>query len=395
MAGKTSSALRLTRLQLTNWRNFRDAEVRLSTRAFFVGPNASGKSNLLDAVRFLADLVRPVGGGLRAAVDERGSVSAIRCLSARRTPYVEIQADVGTDDDPNLWRYRLRFNSLKVSKAKVPIVLEEEVLRKGHAEAVQQQKYTERGGDALTFSQTLIEQVAQNREFRELAQFFASIRYLHVVPQIVRDPQRARKEGEDPFGGDLLRRMKEMPKKSRTARLNAIAKALSVAVPQFQSLELRDDTEGRPHLHASYVHWRYNPTMQSEETFSDGTLRLIGFLWSVGEKGGPLLLEEPELSLHDAVASQLPEMIHRAQRFSHRQVLATTHSAALLESKGIGLDEVHRLIPGDNGTIIETASENTTVQQLVDDDWSVGDAVLSMAKPEKVDQLVHVDVVDR
>ena len=61
-----SQALRVTRLALTNWRNFRAAEVALGGRAFIVGPNASGKSNLLDALRFLRDLARP-GGGLTAA----------------------------------------------------------------------------------------------------------------------------------------------------------------------------------------------------------------------------------------------------------------------------------------------------------------------------------------
>jgi len=53
--------LYVTRLRLANWRNFKKADIRLTRRAFFVGPNASGKSNLLDALRFMRDLVS-VGG---------------------------------------------------------------------------------------------------------------------------------------------------------------------------------------------------------------------------------------------------------------------------------------------------------------------------------------------
>ncbi|MER2563574.1 MAG: AAA family ATPase, partial [Myxococcaceae bacterium] len=38
-------------LELRNWRNFRDARVEFQPRTFIIGPNASGKSNLLDAIR--------------------------------------------------------------------------------------------------------------------------------------------------------------------------------------------------------------------------------------------------------------------------------------------------------------------------------------------------------
>jgi AAA domain, putative AbiEii toxin, Type IV TA system len=41
------------RLHLSTWRNFASVDVRLQNRVFVIGPNAAGKSNLLDAFRFL------------------------------------------------------------------------------------------------------------------------------------------------------------------------------------------------------------------------------------------------------------------------------------------------------------------------------------------------------
>ena len=61
----------ITRLKLTNWRNFTDVDVPLLDRAFIIGPNASGKSNLLDAIRFLRDVAKREGGGLQTAVTRR------------------------------------------------------------------------------------------------------------------------------------------------------------------------------------------------------------------------------------------------------------------------------------------------------------------------------------
>jgi AAA domain, putative AbiEii toxin, Type IV TA system len=218
-------ALRFTRLRLINWRNFRSVDVALDRRAFIVGPNASGKSNLLDSIRFLSELTRPGSGGLRAAVEARGGFSSLRCLQARTTPWVEIEATMGSDDDEETWRYHLRINVRKTEK--YPTVVSERVWHQGNSVFSRQREST---SDALEFSQTVLEQVAANKDFRPVTEFFASCRYLHVVPQIVRDRARARSEGEDPYGGDLLRRMKGIPKKTRLSRLRRIAQALSLSL---------------------------------------------------------------------------------------------------------------------------------------------------------------------
>ena len=54
--------MRISKIVLKNWRNFRSAEVELGERVFLVGPNASGKSNFLDAIRFLRDVAKAGGG---------------------------------------------------------------------------------------------------------------------------------------------------------------------------------------------------------------------------------------------------------------------------------------------------------------------------------------------
>src|SRR5437016_12940800 len=97
--------MRFSKIYLENWRNFTRMDVSLQQRLFLVVPNASGKSNLLDAFRFLRDLVR-VGGGLEKAVADRGGVSRLRSLAARSYP--EIVLDVYIEhNDEIAWRYRI------------------------------------------------------------------------------------------------------------------------------------------------------------------------------------------------------------------------------------------------------------------------------------------------
>ena len=72
--------MRFDHVRLENWKNFKRVDLALQRRVFLVGPNAAGKSNFLDAFRFLSDLVI-IGGGLQSAVNKRDGVSNIRFAS--------------------------------------------------------------------------------------------------------------------------------------------------------------------------------------------------------------------------------------------------------------------------------------------------------------------------
>ncbi|MEB3242124.1 MAG: AAA family ATPase [Cyanobacteriota bacterium] len=58
--------MRITHLRLEYWKNFRFVDIPIQRRLFIIGPNASGKSNFLDMIRFLRDVCDPEGGFQRA-----------------------------------------------------------------------------------------------------------------------------------------------------------------------------------------------------------------------------------------------------------------------------------------------------------------------------------------
>src|SRR5690606_1667708 len=122
--------------------------------------------------------------------------------------------------------------------------------------------------DPARLHQTHIEQVNVNREFRPLADFFREVRYLHLVPQLLREPDRYVAKTQDPFGSDFREQIASTNEKTRNARLRRIAKALQVAVPQLKELQFfRDQTKGVPHLRGKYEHWRPQGAWQTEEEF--------------------------------------------------------------------------------------------------------------------------------
>lgn len=376
-------ALRFTRLHLENWRNFRTVDVDLQTRVFLVGPNASGKSNFLDAIRFLRDLTP--GGGLQTAiVGRRGGLSAVRCLAARQRPAVTVHVTIGNDEEPAVWDYHLVVN--QSGKQKAPTIEAERVMH--HGKLILHRPTSADRDDEERLTQTYLEQVNANRDFREVAQFFSSVSYLHLVPQLVRDPDRSVGHKDDPFGGDLLERIAATPTKTRRARLKRIGEALRSAVPQLAGLDLVSDPGGRWHLEGRYEHWRPTAARHNEMQLSDGTLRLFGLLWSLLDGQGPLLLEEPELSLHNGVVRLIPRLMSRAQRGRFpRQVIVSTHSTDLLSDVGVGLGEVLMLVPDREGTDVMLASRDEQLRDLVEGGLPVGEAVMPRTKPANVDQL--------
>lgn len=377
----THKALHFTQVYLENWRNFSQVEVDLQRRVFLVGPNASGKSNLLDVFRFLYDLVS-VGGGFQETVRKRRGVSRLRCLAARRHSDLAIRVRIGTDEAASVWEYEIHFTQ---DNRQRPILKKETVAREGVVLLTRPDENDKKDPERLT--QTYLEQVNANQAFRDVADFFGSVRYLHLVPQLVREPDRSVGKSKDPFGGDFLEQVARTSEKTQKARLRRILNALRVAVPQLKDLELWRDVRGTPHLRGKYEHWRPQGAWQTEEQFSDGTLRLMGLLWAVLDGAGPLLLEEPELSLHPDVVRFIPQMFARIQRRSGRQVLVSTHSTDLLRDEGIGLDEVLLLEPGAEGTSVLLASKFAEIEALLSGGVSLAEAVLPLTRPKEVQQL--------
>ena len=378
----------VSHFSVKNWRNFRSVDVDLRERQFIVGANASGKSNLLDVFRFLRDIAKTEGGGLQKAVKDRGGVSKIRSLAARSDPEIAIEVHLAdrAGESPK-WRYALGLR--QETRGYRHTYLTYERIWKESQQILNRPDAKDRK-DKERLTQTFLEQINVNADFRVLVRFFQAVTYLHLVPQLLRfaGSLQGRTLEDDPFGQGFLERLAKTSEKTRRSRLLKVEKALKVAVPQLEQLEFtRDSATGHPHLQALYAHWRPKAGLQREDQFSDGTLRLIGLLWSLLESDSLLLLEEPELSLNSAIVAQLAPIISRQQRNRRRQVLVSTHSDSLLIDKGIDGREVLLLVPAKEGTEVKVAAEIDEVRVLLESGFTVGEVVLPRTKPADSEHL--------
>jgi predicted ATPase len=288
--------------------------------------------------------------------------------------------------DGPLWRYGISFTQ-QVRGYRQPILRHERVWRGG--KQILDRPTEDDKKDVIRLTQTSLEQINSNSEFREISRFLDSIRYLHLVPQLLKHPEAFKGPGlsDDPFGKNFIELVARTPENTRRSRLKKIEEALRLAVPQLINLSDVKDETGIPHLEATYTHWRPGAGRQREDQFSDGTLRLIGLFWTLLDGDSPLLLEEPELSLHTAIVKKLPALFYRMQRRRKRQIFVSTHSWEMLQDRGIGGEEVVMLEPNNEGTVATVASKNTDIRKLLSSGLSIAEVALPRTAPPNLEQL--------
>ena len=385
----------ISKIELFNWKNFHRCEVGVQERCFVVGANAAGKSNFIDALRFLRDVAKQ-GGGLQTAVRVRGGITKIRCLAAREQSNVKLAIELRESDSRELcWHYELNFkhtgggireNQVKIVSEKVFSGREQRYVLDRSAETL--------GEDEETLKYTYLEQPNANKDFRVIQQFLQNVEYLNVVPQMVRESASSSYSGdkEDYYGRNFLKRLALLNDNTRRSYFRKINEFLKLAVPQLEELSFVKDEIGVPHLEARYVHWRTRGSKQQEMQFSDGTLRLIGFLFALIDSNGVLLLEEPEINLHPGIVAQFPEFIAKIQRVKKggRQVFITTHSYDILSNEGIAPEEVLLLTNSPEGTEVEVLSNLEKAKNILAAGFSMADVVMPLTKPWSIESMSHI-----
>ena len=383
----------ISRIKLYNWKNFHDCEVVLSERCFIVGANATGKSNFLDVIRFMRDIVKQ-GGGLQAAVALRGGLKKIRCLAARQRTEVRIDLDICENGQSSpKWRYSLELSNKGGGIQKpYPLVNREIAYNYYTNKTVLDRKYSSQEEDSETLKFTHLEQPTANAEFREIKDVFQTTEYLNVIPQFVRDADSVMLPSgmEDYFGRNFMERLSLLNTATRNKYLKIINEVLLIAVPQLENLSFMKDEKGVPHIEAKYNHWRAKGSKQNEKMFSDGTIRLIGFLFAMLDGSGIILLEEPETNLHTAIIEAIPEFVAKVQRNKKRQVIITTHSYEILSNPGIRADELVILRPTSEGTVAKNAKMDDTVSAMLDAGLTAADAAMSETKAQNVNDIGNV-----
>jgi len=361
--------MRFTRLKLENWRNFRRVDVPLSPGVVIVGPTASGKTNLLDGLLFLRDVADPACGFQRAVLSNRGGMAQLRHFGAQKKAPVAIEVEmieeeIDEEDRPTI-TYRLEFAADDVGRP----VVRREVVKVGDLALMARPDEADRG-DAVRLRQPHLQQESANRVCRGIRDFLASIR--------VHDTRGGMALGALPrrqCAAELAERIASTEPRTRAARLRDLHDALRAVISGFERLDFRFDDRGVPRLGIKFSSWRSGADTQDQSAFSEGTLALLGRLWTLLEPGGPLVLDGPDLPLDQVVGLRLARWIPEVARSA--QVLMVAEASFLAAAPDSSPADVLMLIPELSETRAVRPVDDEESKALLASGTSLAQAVLT------------------
>ena len=326
-------------LHIQRFKSLADVKLEnLAPATILVGQNAAGKSNIVEAIRFLISAFRD---GLDNAITNHEGIEVIRQFSKSK-PYdirFRIEFDIGHYELVIASKDRTYYvkkesgqwtrHTPRTGRDANDLVFQFERDAAGNISSNQDTaNYGYRAAKA---------DIAQNELAAIAMPFFpigrSQLSFLSLYPNTLRTPHRPDTDTRLKSGGE---NWASVLKSMRTREHGKIALAAIIAVMKKVMPGLEDITvksiggylvpqflfRETPHSAAHY----FDPVQ-----LSDGTLRVLGILLALYQQppASFIAIEEPEQNVNPAVLGLLADAIKEASKST--QILVTTHSPNLID----------------------------------------------------------------
>ena len=359
----------ITRVVLKNYKSVAACDVRLGPLTFLVGRNGTGKSNFLDALRFVADALN---SSLDHAVRARGGINDV-CKRSDRSITVPDHFSIYLefalpDGSTGYYAFQIQTRLTRY------VVQTEECKFQNKNLATADIYFNVVKGNVIDTSVEVAPAAAMDRlylvnasglpEFRPIYDAFSRMGFYNLNPNIIRDLQ-------DPDSGDMLMQdgsnLTSVFNQLSFETMKDIQEYLQVITPSVERVRIRKFGPKETLEFRQYATEDRHSRRFLANNMSDGTLRALGILVALfhgnqkAEKRVTLVgIEEPEIALHPAAAGVLLDALQDAAEKT--QVIITSHSPDLLDNKDLDVESI---------LAVEVRDENTVIGRVDDASRSV------------------------
>jgi predicted ATPase len=379
----------LRRVRIHGYKSIGFCDVTLQPLTILVGLNASGKSNFLDALAFLRDMLDK---GVNTALQEHGGAAVFSQVT--NTNKLMFEAEVDFPSFQMLCRAVYRVELALTAQKQLEV--NQEVLQLDDLTHGQRCGFTAVGGRVTwqgleAFGDGMYQRVSPGHEpanggessypsffdqyradrlllgvigsqpFVDLAEGFRSIGCFDFHPDSIRELQQSvGSPALKPDGRNLPRALEGLKEldEDDLSRVKAYLTRIVPEIDGFDVVQLGDYETIRFRL-------RNNSGAKLLEfnasSMSDGTLRTLAALVAAFQihlpHGYPSLvaIEEPETSLHPAAMRALMDALDEAT--ARTQILLTTHSTELLDNPHVRPENVRVVEMIDGQSVIGPVDE--------------------------------------
>ena len=345
----------ITELRLRNWKSFSDATLFIDPITVIIGTNASGKSNIFDALKLLSTLASPVDimdiaknvrGGAEGIIRRGEQLCNLTITMEGDKSKEQLIFDIALalDEQKNVY---IKDESLILNTTKKNLVLfERKELDEMNKSLVSVALYTEgkpryQNFSAKTSVLSQIEYVNCVRRIKDsvlaVVDNLKKIRLSNPIPERMRDFAPLSKTiAED--ASDLAGYLANLDEKSQASTYEAILKYLK-PLPDRDIKSIRADKIPMTDKAMLFCteEWTADHTQeQSALGMSDGTLRFAGIIAMLvtAEDKALILLEELDKGVHPSRAKDLVKMLKEIGKQKQLDIICTTHNATFVDVLG-------------------------------------------------------------
>ncbi|WP_089101346.1 AAA family ATPase [Streptomyces hyaluromycini] len=355
----------ITRVRIENYKSIAHCDVTLGRFTVLLGLNAAGKSNFLDALRFVRDAL---ANGPAEAVAMRGGWEEV----LRRVPEPAISCTIGLefhlptiahDGEPWVGRYEITLAPATATRrgrdAGSGVRVQREFCEMRHPGAkggtdAERFLVRDRAETGRRLKLLRLSRMSGTEAFGDLHETLAEMFFYSPDLSSLRKarPNPVFFEGLGEEGGDLGPALAALGEQER----HRVSQYLGAIVPGVVEVGPTDPAADYIAARISFaIDGESEPHVFRAESMSEGTIRAIGLLTALFQPAAregwiPLIaIEEPELALHPLAAGALYDALTEASE--HVQVLAITQSAELFDRKEADLSAI-RVVAAEHGVTV-------------------------------------------